>query len=86
MVKACDAIAKEFAGRMEATVDFEFYEAQIILKCAYVEFCHGEFMEILQKLTTSAIQIQISPISSSPFLKIEIRMPYFTILTGNISS
>lgn len=81
-VNACDAIAKEFSGRLEATVDFNCYDASITLECAYIEFCHGEFMETLRRLTTSTTMIQISSMPSPPLFRIELSMPYFLPLTG----
>lgn len=83
MVEACDAIAKEFAGRLVATIDFDCYEAHIRLECAYIEFCHGEFMETLQQLAITATHISISLPPSSPLFQIDIIMPYFTTLTGD---
>lgn len=81
-VNACDAIAKEFSGRLEATVDFNCYDASIALECAYIEFRHGEFMETLRRLTTSTTMIQISSMPSPPLFRIELSMPYFLPLTG----
>lgn len=77
MVEACDTIALEFAGRLEATVDFERYEARINLDIAYIEFCQDDFMETLRRLTSSAILIRIFPLLASSLFRIEISMPYF---------
>lgn len=82
IVTACDAIAKEFSGRLEATVDYNCYDASIKLECAYIEFCHGEFMETLRRLTTSTTMIQISSMPSPPLFRIELSMPYFVPLTS----
>lgn len=78
-VKACDAIAKAFSGRIEATVDFETYEATIVLECAYIEFRHHEFMETLAALSLISRNIQIASTPSDLF-RIDISMPYFVPL------
>lgn len=78
-VKACDAIAKEFSGRIKAAVDFEIYEATIVLECAYIEFRHHEFMETLAALSLISQNIQITSTPSELF-RIDISMPYFVPL------
>lgn len=78
-VKACDAMAKEFSGRIKATLDFETYEASIILECAYIEFRHHEFMETLAALSLISQNIRIASTPSDLF-RIDISMPYFVPL------
>lgn len=82
MVEICDTIALEFAGRLEAAVDYEHYEAHINLDVAYIEFCQDDFMETLRRLVHSAIYIRIFPLSASPLFRIEISMPYFVPLAN----
>lgn len=82
MVEICDTIALEFAGRLEAIVDFKCYEAHINLDIAYIEFCQDDFMETLRRLTNSAILIRIFPLQASPLFRIEINMPYFAPLAN----
>lgn len=76
MVEACDLIAKEFSGKLKATVDYERYSARIELECVYIDFDQGEFLETLQKLTAMAGSISFQPLTSG-FLRVEIAMPYF---------
>ncbi len=85
MIEACDSIAKEFSGKMKATINYENYSAEIVLECVYVEFQQNEFMETLYKLSTTAKSICFLPLTSG-FLKIEINMPYFLLKKEDHSS
>ena len=57
-VAACERIAKEFSGRIKASIDYSFYSATVELWCCYVEFECGEFMSVLRELTDCALAIQ----------------------------
>jgi len=81
MVQACDLIAKEFSGKLKATIDYENYSAEIELECIYVDFQQGEFMGTLYRLAAAARSICFLPLTSG-FLKIEIVMPYFLPIEG----
>lgn len=72
----CDRMMKDFSGRWKAVIDFESYEAYIEIECVYLEFCTGEFMSTLQKLSTRSIHVFLAPLTSG-FLRIHILMPYF---------
>lgn len=77
MVAACNRIAKEFSGKLKATVDFKCYEANITMECVYVDFVVGEFMGILRNMAAKAFQVRFEPLTSG-FLRISILMPYFS--------
>lgn len=84
MVAAFDLIAREFSGRLRATVDYSHFSAKIVLECVYIEFCHGEFIEILKRIASTALRINISVLNSG-FLQIEVLMPYFIPLKDNLN-
>lgn len=75
-VVACEQIVKEFGGRLKAVIDYTFYSATIEMWCCYVEFERGEFMSILQQISTYAFNVRFEPLTSGE-LHIFIEMPYF---------
>lgn len=77
MVAACDKIAKEFSGKLSATVDFEYHEALITIECVYVDFDVGEFMDTLLEMAARAYQVRFEPLTSG-LLRISLSMPYFS--------
>lgn len=76
MVVACDKIAKEFSGKLQATVDYQSHEANIRMECVYIEFLVGEFMDTLREIATKALRVDFQPLTSG-FLRVDISMPYF---------
>lgn len=76
MITACDQIAREFSGKLNATIDFECHEASITLECLYVDFDAGEFKDTLQEMAEKALQIRFQPLTSG-MLQIALIMPYF---------
>lgn len=77
MVVTCDKIAKEFSGKLTATIDFEYHNASITTECLYVDFDVGEFMGTLQEMAAKAYQVRFEPLISG-LLRISISMPYFS--------
>ena len=75
-VEDCELIAKEFAGRIKATINYSCFTADIELWCCYVEFRYDEFMSILHKISHYTLLIQFTPLTSGE-LYIKIQMPYF---------
>ena len=72
----CELIAKEFSGKIKATIDYSDFPASIKVWCLYAEFQRGEFMAILHKLSVFAESVRFTPLRTGDLL-IEIEMPYF---------
>lgn len=77
MTTTCDQIAKEFCGRLAATVDYQSHEAVIKLECVYLDFDTSEFMAALREMATTALQVRFEPLTSG-FLRLTLIMPYFS--------
>lgn len=77
-VRDCEQIAKEFSGRIKATINYTSFFATIELWCCYVEFRRSEFMHILQKISHRAIIVRLIPTTYND-LHIQIEMPYFVL-------
>ena len=75
-VADCEQIAKEFSGRIKASIDYSHFSATIELWLCYVEFMHGEFMNVLHEISLFAKFVRFTPLTSGD-LHIEIEMPYF---------
>lgn len=73
----CDQIAKEFCGRLAATVDYQSHEAVIKLECVYLDFDTSELMAALRKMVETALQVRLEPLTSG-FLRLTLIMPYFS--------
>ena len=80
-VADCERIAREFFGRLKAKIDYTLFTATIELWCCYVEFERGEFMNILNDISSHAISVRFTPLTSGD-LHIEIQMPYFAAAQG----
>ncbi len=78
LIKDCEAIVKEFCGKIKATIDYSSFTATIELWCTYVEFRGDEFMYTLQKLLLYATTIRFSPLTSG-MLHIWIDIPYLAV-------
>lgn len=77
MTTTCDQIAKEFCGRLAATVDYQSHEAVIKLECVYLDFDTSEFMADLRKMAETALHVRLEPLTSG-FLRLTLIMPYFS--------
>ena len=78
-VAACERIAKEFSGRIKASIDYSYFTATVELWCCYIEFERGEFMNVLYEISRYALSVRFTPLLSGN-LHIEILMPYFVRL------
>ena len=76
MILNYDQIAKEFCGKLTATINYASHEATIELECLYAEFIKGEFMDVLREMAETALQIRFQPLTSG-LLQITLIMPYF---------
>lgn len=80
MVGICNAIARDFYGKMTATVDWECYAASIELELDYAEFYHNCSMDDLRALVNAATDVCLSATITNRF-RICVHLPYFTAIT-----
>ena len=79
MVGICNTIARDFYGKMTATVDWECYAASIELELDYAEFCHDGSIDDLRALLDAATGVCLSATITNRF-RICVHLPYFIVI------